>query len=57
MGTEEKQEMINRIEIFIIDLQCDLSNELNSEEEVNDIKLDLESCKTMLGHLLTLKTV
>ena len=56
METEQKQEIIDRIEIFIIDLQCDLSNELNSEEEVNDIKLDLESSKTILGHLLTLKT-
>jgi len=56
MTIEQKQEMIDRIEIFIIDLQCDLSNELNSEEEVNDIKLDLESSKTILGHLLTLKT-
>jgi spore cortex formation protein SpoVR/YcgB (stage V sporulation) len=56
MTTEQKQEMIDRIEIFIIDLQCDLSNELTLEEEVNDIKLDLESSKTILGHLLTLKT-
>lgn len=56
MTREEKQEMIDRIEIFIQDLQYDVSNELNSEQEIKDIKLDLESSKTILGHLLTLKT-
>ena len=56
MTREEKQEMIDRIEIFIQDLQYDASNELNSEQEIKDIKLDLESSKTILGHLLTLKT-
>ena len=56
MTIEEKQEMIDRIEIFIQDLQYDVSNELNSEQEIKDIKLDLESSKTILGHLLTLKT-
>jgi uncharacterized coiled-coil DUF342 family protein len=56
MTIEQKQEIIDRIEIFIQDLQYDASNELNSEQEIKDIKLDLESSKTILGHLLTLKT-
>ena len=56
MTIEQKQEMIDRIEIFIKDLQSDVSNRLNTEDDIRDIKLDLESSKTILGHLLTLKT-
>ncbi len=56
MTIEQKQEMIDRIEIFINDLQSDVSNRLNTEDDIKDIKLDLESSKTILGHLLTLKT-
>jgi hypothetical protein len=56
MTIEQKQEMIDRIEIFINDLQSDVSNRLNTEDDIRDIKLDLESSKTILGHLLTLKT-
>jgi hypothetical protein len=57
MSTEEKNQIINQITIFIEDLQIDTRNGLNSEDEVSEIKLDLESCKTILGHLITLKTI
>lgn len=54
--TEKKQEIIDVISIAIEDMQSDLKNELTSEEEAQDIKLDMDSLKTIIGHLVTLKT-
>ena len=56
MITEKKQEIIDQIMISIEDLQCDISNELHSDDDIRDIKLDIDSLKTILGHLLTLKS-
>jgi Fic family protein len=54
--THNKSELIEGIKIDIEDLQSDIRNELNSEEETQRIKLDLESLKTILGHLITMQT-
>ena len=54
--TEHKDEIIDRIKIAIEDMQCDIKNELTGEDEAQDIKLDIDSLKTVLGHLITLKT-
>jgi hypothetical protein len=50
------KELIEQIKLEIENIQCDISNELHSEEEIRDFKLDLDSLKTILGHLMTLKT-
>lgn len=50
------QEMIETIKTQIEDLQSDIKNELFTEDETMDRQLDMESLKTVLGHLLTLKT-
>ena len=56
MNTTEKMNLIDKIKIEIEDMQCDISNELHRPEEITRIKLDLDSLKTILGHLMTLKT-
>ena len=55
--TQEKNELIESIQIQIEDLHCDIDNELHSEEDLRDSKHDIDSLKTILGHLITLKTI
>ena len=56
MTTLEKREIVEKIRTEIADLQCDIGNQLHSAEEIIAIKLDLDSFKSILGHLETLKT-
>jgi hypothetical protein len=56
MTTKQKNTIIDEIKIFIEDLQGDIQNKLNKEDEISEMKLDLDSLKTVLGHLITLKT-
>jgi hypothetical protein len=53
--TREKDEMIERITRAIQDIDCDIINELTDEAEANSLKIDRDSLKTVLGHLITLK--
>lgn len=57
MSTEEKNNIIEQIKTVIVDLQDDTKNILNSEDDIQEIKLDLESAKTILGNLITLRTI
>tara|TARA_A100000172_G_scaffold80159_1_gene68929 strand:+ start:677 stop:850 length:174 start_codon:yes stop_codon:yes gene_type:complete len=57
MSTEEKNNIIKQIKTVIVDLQDDTKNILNSEDDIQEIKLDLESAKTILGNLITLRTI
>tara|TARA_R110000803_G_scaffold57322_1_gene115188 strand:- start:485 stop:658 length:174 start_codon:yes stop_codon:yes gene_type:complete len=56
MTTQEKNEMIEKIKITIIDLQGDILSETFTEIEMKPLKLDLESLKVVLGHLITLQS-
>jgi len=55
--TEHKNDIIKQIQLFIENTEFDIPNELNSEQEILEMKLDLDSSKAILGHLLTLKTL
>ena len=56
MTTEKKITIMEEIELEIQDLQFDITNELHSEEEIADIKLDLDSLMVIYSRLKFLKT-
>ena len=57
MTLEEKNKIIKQIKTVIVDLQDDTKNILNDKKDIQEIKLDLESAKTILGNLITLRTI
>tara|TARA_R110000803_G_scaffold70019_2_gene132672 strand:+ start:511 stop:681 length:171 start_codon:yes stop_codon:yes gene_type:complete len=54
-----KQELIKQLTIQIEDLQFDLSSDwINDDNELKGKTInDLQSLKTVLGHIITLQTI
>jgi len=57
MTTEEKNEMIEKIKIEIENMQFDINQDWQDEEMKSKQKQDIDSMKTILGHLMTLQTI
>jgi hypothetical protein len=53
--TTEKDEMIEKIKRAIDDIDCDIINELTDEAEAKRLRIEADSLKVVLGHLMTLK--
>jgi len=57
MKTQEKLELIEKIKIEIENMQFDIRQDWNDQETRLKQKQDIDSLKTILGHLLTLQTI